>query len=137
MAFAGYLLKLGGASGTVFPNDLILFDTYKITPNSRLDLDSKRDSTGTLHRTVLSHTATHLKFSLREMDLAEHDAILAIIHNTMSSTQERKVTVQYWDDEWSDYKTGTFYWPDMEFTIRYIQENNIFYGELELELIEY
>lgn len=135
--FQGYLLKLGGSSGTIFPNDFIVYDTYKVTPNSRLDLDSKRDQTGVLHRTVLKHQATHLKFTLREMNLAEHNVILDIIHNAMSNTDERKVVVQYWDDEWSKYKTGTFYFPDMEFSIKAIENRNIYYGELELELIEY
>ena len=137
MAFAGYLLKLGGASGTILPNNYIVFDTYKATPNSRLDLDSKRDTTGKLHRKVLSHQATHLKFTLREMNLTEHDALLTLLHSNMSNVDERKITVQYWDDEWSDYKTETFYLPDIEFTIKSITASNIYYGELELELIEY
>lgn len=136
-AFQGYLLKLGGENGVVFPNEFIEFESYKATPNSRLDLDSKRDTTGKLHRKVLSHQATHLKFTLRETNLAEHNTILALIHNAMSDTDERKVVVQYWDDEWSRYKTETFYFPDMEFTIKAISGNDIYYGTLELELIEY
>ena len=67
MAYAGYLIKVGGADGTVFPMKYIRVETYKCTPNQRIDQGSDSDATGTLHRTVLPHTRTKIEFETPQM----------------------------------------------------------------------
>ena len=139
MYFQGFLIMLGGSEGEIFPNEFIVYDTYEATPNMRLDLDSKRDTTGHLHRNVLSHTATEIKFTVLSLDNLKHDYLLDLIHRNMSNEHTKTITLYYWDDEYHTYKTGTFYVPDLKFKIRSIDEkkNRIDYNELEVSFIEY
>ena len=77
MAFSGYLIKFTAANGTVteFPITYIRYETYKATPNQRMDLDPTRDTTGLLHRNALQQAA-------RESILAkEPDSLLPRLSN--------------------------------------------------------
>lgn len=47
------------------------------------------------------------------------------------------VDVEYWDDENSDYSSGTFYLPDIEFKYKQLKEDGIIYGGIRIALIEY
>ncbi len=138
MYFQGFLIMLGGKDGEILPNEFIVYDTYVSTPNMRLDLDSKRDTSGHLHRNVLSHTVTEIDFTVPSLNNLKHDYLLDLIHRNMSDTHRKEIVLYYWDDENHDYKTGTFYVPDMKFKIRRIDEkkNLIEYNELELSFIE-
>jgi hypothetical protein len=51
--------------------------------------------------------------------------------------EQRKVNLRFWDDEKNEYRTGTFYRPNMQFPIVKITEDDIIYGELTIECIEY
>ena len=136
MAFTGYLLKLG-ASETEFPMKYMRYESYSVSPDQRLDLDSTRDVTGVLHRTVLAHTATKISFNMPMMNNTEMQAALAYFKNAFSDSQARTITVKYYD-EWTDaYKSGTFYMPDINFSIRQIDGNTINYGETKVTFIEY
>lgn len=137
--FRGYLIKLGGKDGDILPNQFIRYDTYEVEPNQRLDLDSTRDLTGVLHRTVLAHTATRIDFTVNHLTNDEHDYLLDLLHKNMSNTHSKTITLYYWDDENHDYKSGRFYVPDIKFKIRHIDEQNgtILYDETKLAFIEY
>ena len=139
MAFNGKLVKLGGSSGTWLPNKYIRYDTYSCEPAQRLDLDSTRDLTGVLHRNVLRHTATVIKFTVPHLTNTEHDTLLDLLRNNMSNTHSKTITLYYWNDEIHDYRTGTFYIPDLNFKIRSVNETKktILYNEFELQFIEY
>ena len=95
MAYAGYLIKVGGANGTVFPMKYIRVETYKCTPNQRIDQGSDSDATGELHRTVLPHTRTKIEFEtpqmLRGADVAAISSLLGL-----AGSRSRDVTIQYW-----------------------------------------
>lgn len=60
MAYTGYLVKVGSYT---IPNKYIAYESYKISPDQVMDLDSGRDTTGVLHRNVLSHTSTKIEFN--------------------------------------------------------------------------
>lgn len=139
MAFQGYLFKLGGSSGTKFPAKYIRHDTYSCEPAQRLDLDSTRDLRGVLHRNVLKHTSTVIKFTVPCLTNAEHDTLLDLLRTNMTDTHSKTITLYYYNDEVHGYRTGTFYIPDLNFKIRSINETKktILYDEFELEFIEY
>jgi len=139
MAFAGYFIKLGGSSGTWLPNKYIRYDTYEVEPAQRLDLDSTRDLKGVLHRNVLWHTATRIDFTVPHLTNAEHDTLLDLLRNNMSNTHSKTITLYYWNDEVHDYRTGTFYVPDLKFKIRHVDETKktILYDEFKMTFIEY
>ena len=64
MAFNGTLLKIGG---DVFPMEWIEYDTYKVTPNRRQDVNPFRNANGVLQRNVVDHAPTTIDFNLRSM----------------------------------------------------------------------
>lgn len=139
MAFNGYLIMLGGSLGTVLPLKYMRYETYKITPNQRMDYNSTRDSTGVLHRTALAHTATKIEFNTPRLSNTEVNALMNLIKAKWTNSRERKLTLYYYDPENDNYKTGTFYMPDIDFTITNIntRTGRIMYGETRIAFIEY
>lgn len=134
MAFNGTLLKL---NGTTFPLEYIKFETYNITPNQRMDLDSYRDLTGVLHRQVLKHTATKIEFQTPYMTEKKLNTMLSIINSSLSNFDERKVTVEYYDVETNTHKSGSFYMPDISYTIYNVVGTKIIYNPIRIAFIEY
>jgi len=137
MAFSGYLIKLGGSAGTELPMKYMKLDAYNITPNQRMESEAKRAVTGVLHRTTVAHTASKIEFNTPIMTNADVDAMMTLIRNNWTNTQERKITLQYYDMETDSYKEGTFYMPDVKFQIYRIEGNTIFYKENRFAFIEY
>ena len=136
MAFNGYLIALG-AGETQFPLKYMRYESYVTVPDQRLDLDSTRDTTGVLHRTVLAHTATKITFNMPCMTSRELQLALSYFKIAFADSQARRLTVKYYDEWTNGYKTGTFYMPDLNFTIRNIEGNTINYNEVKVTLIEY
>lgn len=139
MAFNGYLLKLGGSGGTVFPMKFIKVEGYNITPNQRMESEAKRAITGVLHRTTVAHTASKIEFNTPKMTNLDVDSMMSLFRNFWTSTAERKINLEYYDMETNTYKTGTFYMPDIKFEIDRIdlETNLIYYGETRVAFIEY
>ena len=135
MAFERYLMK---AFETTFPHKYIQISTYQTTPSQRQDLDSYQDSKGNLHRTVVPHDRSKIVFkTIDNLKLAEKQEIQAFFNGAMTNARERKVTLAYWNDEDTMYKTGSFYIPDVTYPIKRIMGNDIVYGSVEYHLIEY
>lgn len=136
MSFNGNLLSLGG---TQFPLNYIYKESYTITPNRRLDLDSTRTTTGVLNRNVLSHTATTISFQTKPLDNEEMAEMWSFIRNAYTDEDAKKVRVVYYSPELDSYESGTFYIPDVEFPIYSVDTDNstILYKSQTIELIEY
>ena len=139
MSFNGYLIKLGGVGGTELPLRFMRYETYKVT-RSTMDLDPTRDTTGLLHRHTLSHTASKVEFNIPRMTNWQVNEFMQLLHNAMGSRQlEKTLTMEYYEPESDSYKTGTFYVPDITFTISNIDTatNKINYAETRVAFIEY
>lgn len=136
MAYAGYLIKVGGASGTIFPMKYIRAETYKCTPNQRIDQGSDSDATGVLHRTVLAHQRTKIEFEtpqmLRGADVAAINGLLGL-----AGSARRDVTIQYWDNESQSYKVGQCYVPDIPYQIMRATADDLIYMPIRYAFIEY
>ena len=136
MAYAGYLIKVGGANGTVFPMKYIRVETYKCTPNQRIDQGSDSDAAGELHRTVLPHTRTKIEFEtpqmLRGADVAAISSLLGL-----AGSRSRDVTIQYWDHESQSYKVGKCYVPDIAYQIMRPTGDDLIYMPIRYAFIEY
>lgn len=139
MAYNGYLIKVGGSSGTPLPMKYIKVGGYDITPNQRLESEAKRAVTGVLHRTTVAHTASKIEFNTPVMTNLDVDAMMTLFRNAWISAAERKLNIEYYDMETNSYKTGTFYMPDVKFQIDHIDNdrNIITYKEARISLIEY
>lgn len=136
MAYSGYLLKVGG---TNVPLDTIKYETYKITPNQRIDFNSTRSTDGYLHRNAVSHTASKIEYETPPMDSVKQANLMTIFRNAWTSERERKCTVTYFDPETDSYQSGTFYMPDIQWIIRNVDNNRnvVNYNQCRIAFIEY
>ncbi|WP_312448534.1 DUF6711 family protein [Lacrimispora sp.] len=127
MSYQGYLLKV---DGVIFPNSLIAFGSFSITPNQRQDQDSYRDSTGYLHRNILPHKVTKIEFNTKLL----HESDKAELENILRGRDE--YNLEYWN---SGYQTGTFYSPDLKFDVYDIDKvsKDIRYKPVRIAMIEY
>jgi hypothetical protein len=139
MAYSGYLIKVGGSSGTNLPMKYVKVEGYNITPNQRMETEAKRDVTGVLHRTTVAHTSSKIEFTTPVMTNNDVDEMMTLFRNAWTSVAERKLDLQYYDMETNSYKTGTFYMPDIKFQIQRIDtiRNIIYYNETRIAFIEY
>ena len=136
MAYQGYLLKVGGVT---VPLTTIKYETYKITPDQRLDFNSTRSTDGWLHRNALQHTATKLEYETPPMNSNQQANLMNIFRNAWTSYAERKCTVEYFDPEINGYKSGTFYMPDIQWIIRNVDNERglVNYNQCRIAFIEY
>ena len=137
MAFRGYLIKLGGSSGVELPLKYVKAESYNATPDQRMEHEAKRSVTGYLTRTTCDHTAT--KVELNTIPLTNREVVVLnnMITSRMSDVKQRKITLEYYDNETDSYKTGVFYMPDVQYPIMRIEGNTIYYNSLRLAFIEY
>ena len=138
MAWAGYLLK-ATATNTVFPNSYIKWDTWNSTPNNREEIKAYRDeNTRDLTRITAAGRKTSIQFSTRDsLHLSDKMAIQSFFTSAESDADERKINLEYWNDEENTYKTGYFYRPNTQFNIRKITDTDNIYDSITIDLVEY
>ena len=136
MSFNGYLLKVGT---TTFPLSYVYKESYSVTPNRRMDLDSYRDANGELHRTVLDHAPSTISFKTKPMTNTDLATMMTLIRDNYVNTNEKKVSLEYYCPDLDAYQTGVFYIPDVEYPIYSVDlnKNKIIYKSFDLEFIEY
>lgn len=138
MSWAGYFIK-ATATGQIFPNEYIAWESYESEPNHREEIKAYRDdNTRDLTRVTAEGTKTSLNFTTRaNLHLADQQAIQEFFTNAESIALERKINLEYWNDEDNAYHTADFYRPDIKFKIKKITADDIIYQALEIDLIEY
>lgn len=138
MSWAGYFIK-STKTGQIFPNEYIAWESYESEPNHREEIKAYRDdNTRDLTRITAEGTKSSLAFTTREgLHLADKMAIQAFFTNGESNALERKINLEYWNDEENTYKTADFYRPDIKFKIRKITSTDIIYQAMDIDLIEY
>lgn len=134
----GYLLK-ATATNTLFPDKYISFNTWKSTPDQREELKAYRDdNTRNLTRVTAAGKKSIFSFSTRpSINLEQKMEIQNFFYNAEIDHVQRKIHLEFWNDETNDYDEGDFYRPNLEFPIIRIEDDTIIYGELKLEFIEY
>ena len=137
MAFSGYLIKLGGSSGTELPLNMVKAESYSATPNQRMESEAKRDTTGVLHRTTCSHTATKIEINTIPMTNSQWKTFFKKITDQFTVPAERKLKLYYYDNDTDGYKSGDFYMPDIQYPILRVDGNTIYYDSIRLAFIEY
>lgn len=138
MAFGGYLIRLGGPDGLDLPIQCMKYETYKVTRN-QVDLDSTRDSgTGMLHRKFLKFCAK-IEFNVPYMTGEQHERMMNLIQQFIVDQNRHDITIEYWDPEYSVYRTAFCYMPDINWTIRNVDQkvHRLNYGETRMAFIEY
>lgn len=116
----------------------IELDSYKITPNARLDMDSFTDANGVLHRGALEHTKSKVEFSLLELSQSEMQEVMEGLTSNYIDYKQRDATCTYFDPENNGTKTGHFYLDsNLQLTIKEIRDGEFIYNKTTLKFVEY
>lgn len=135
--FKGYLIKFP-KNGLQFPHKLIAKESYQATPLQRMEIKAYRDSNNLLRRVTSPNNKTKITFNTKDgLTLAEMRTIRSVLNGAMSNSQQRKLNVEYWDDELLAYRTMTAYMPDITYTPKIITADNIKYSAVTFTFIEY
>ena len=140
MAFNGKLIELKtGANYIEFPLKYVKAESYKVTPNQRMENSAQRATTGLLKRTTVDHTASKIEFNTPPITNKDANAINTLLSNAYTVAKERKLDLRYYDPESDTYKTGTFYVPDIDYDIVRIDLIQIMiqYSGFRIAFIEY
>ena len=138
MAFSGYLIKVGSPAVEI-PLKYMRAETYKVTPNQRLEWSAERDVTGVLHRETTTNMPPKIEFNTPLMTNSDISALNTILNTAYTNVAERKLPVEYYDPESDTYKTHDCYMPDVHYEIRNVDtvRNVINYEELRYAFIGY
>lgn len=142
MAFNGYLIKLKAANGNPteeLPMRYMGIESYSCTPNQRMESNANRATTGLLHRTTVEHKATKIEFetpNITNTDLAQLNAMFA---RHFTDALQRKIVIEYYDNETDSYREATCYMPDAQYKIQRVDlvHNTIVYNHIRFAFIEY
>ena len=139
MAYNGYLIKLGGANGTILSLKFMSVGSYKCTPNQRMESQATRAVTGLLHRTTVEHTATKVEFETPTMTNRDINILNNALRSFFTNEKERKIVINYYDNETDSYKDATCYMPDVNYVIDRIDQDTktIYYQPVRYAFIEY
>ena len=138
MAFEGYLLK-AVATGAIFPNKYIEYESWESTPDQREEIKAYRDdNTRNLTRITAAGKKSIFSFNTREgIHLSDKIAIQQFFTSAESNAEQRRITLQFWNEETNSYDTGDFYRPNMAFPIKKITGNDIIYKSMKFDFVEY
>lgn len=136
--FNGYLLK-AVATGQIFPHEYILYNTWETTPNQREEIKAYREENSRdLHRFTAEGKKSTIKFDIRpSLHLADIEAIDNWFKNAELDAEQRKIEVEFWDDDRHMYRSIVCYQPNPKFKIMRIERHDIIYAGRTIELIEY
>lgn len=140
MAFNGKLVELKTGNNYVeFTPKLMKAESYKVTPNQRMESSANRASTGLLVRTTMAHTASKIDFTTTPLTNSEVNSISTMLSNAYTDSLQRKLDLRYYDPSSDSYKTGTFYVPDIDYEINRVDVPNkvIHYNPVRIAFIEY
>ena len=136
-SFRGYLLRAG--NGSVFPHEYINYESWESTPKQREEIKAYRDENSRdLTRITAAGRKSVFQFNTRpKLHLADIERILHWFYDCEVDHDQRKMYLEYWNEEDIDYRTGYFYRPDTKFPIRQILPNDIIYKETTINFVEY
>ena len=140
MAFNGKLIEFKtGNSYVEFPLKYVQFESYKVTPNQRMESSANRAATGLLVRTTVAHTASKIDLNTPPITNVEANAIHTLLTNAYTDAQQRKLDIRYYDPSSDSYKTGTVYVPDIDYEIQRVDVTKkvIYYNPVRIAFIEY
>lgn len=133
----GYFIK-ATKTNTIFPMKYIVVESYEAIPKAREEIKAYRDENSrNLTRVTAKGHKSSFKFTIRPLHLADKIKVQKFFTDAEVNKEQRKIELQYWNDEDNEYKTAYFYRPDITFKIKQATATDIKYDEFEINLIEY
>lgn len=138
----GYLLRAKKdehSSWETFPMKYINEASWESTPNQREELKAYRNENNRdLTRVTASGKKSSITFKTRpNLHLTDKIKVQKFFTDNENNASQRRIYLEYWNDESNDYKKADFYRTDTKFTIKKVTEDDIIYDELQIELVEY
>lgn len=132
----GFLIKFGDVE---VPLSYIKMDSgNEQTPNQREEIKAERDDyTRKLTRVTADGMITKQSFVFRSMNIKQRRALKKVMENGLVDAKQRKYNVTYWNDETLQYEKGNFYIPDITYSKKRADENDLIYSEFTMTLIGY
>lgn len=132
----GFLLKFGDVE---VPLSYMKMDSgNEQTPNQREEIKAERDDyTRKLTRVTADGMITKQSFVFRSMNIKQRRALKNVMKNGLVNAKQRKYNVTYWNDENLQYEKGNFYIPDISYSRKRADENDLIYNEFTMTLIGY
>ena len=130
MAFSNYLIKIIDTTNDpnvgdwAIPMEYIALESYKVTPNIRMDLDPFRDANGVLYRNVVPNMSSKIEINTPYLYGRQMQDLIANIRSRYVSASEKKVRVSFYCPDTDSYKTEYMYCPDFAFEIYKIDKTN-------------
>lgn len=140
MAFNGKILELKtNGSWVEFSAKYIKAESYKVTPDQRMESDATRSADGYLKRTTVPHVATKIDFTTTNLTNTDVRQISNMFSAAFIDSLQRKVEIRYYHPETDNYDTGIFYVPDIDYEINRIDVSKkvVHYNPIRYALIEY
>lgn len=140
MAFTGYLIALKtGASYVNIPLKYMRAETYSVTPQQRMEWSAERDVNGYLHRVTVANKPPKIEFNTPLMTNSDITTLNGLFQAAYTNSDERKLTIKYYDPESDSYKEHACYMPDVKYEIRNVDtaKNIVNYEELRYAFIGY
>lgn len=134
--FKGYLFQ---SDGEPFPHQYIDSESYDTLPNSREEIKAYRDdNTRNLTRITAEGHKSSFSFKTRpNLRLHEVEEIHDWFGRHITNVKERKLSIEYWNNEYLDYEQGDFYCADIKYTIKKITDDDIIFNEFQVDFVEY
>lgn len=138
MAFQGYLIK-GNTTNTEFPMDLILADTYDVTPDQRSELKAFRDNNNYLNRVTSPNFKSKITFQTREMNESDMQRIRNWINSNIENSIQNSLSLTIYKPNTGTYENiHMAYKTDETYRIKRIRGlNDVDYGKITWTFIQY
>lgn len=112
--------------------------SYSTTPNQREEIKAVRDDyTRDLTRITAPGTKTKISFNTLPCDLEVKKAIQKFFTDAETDALQRKIQLEYYNEESNTYETAYFYRDDITFGIKKATDTNIEYDGFNIILVEY
>lgn len=133
------LKTVGSTVYLSFPMRYVAKNGVHINPHVREEIKAYRDeNTRKLTRVTASGTKTSISMDIMGgRNNAEKKEIIAWFTAHEIDSQQRKITLLYYDADYDNYGTGTFYRADTEYTILTTTANDIIWDAFTIDLVEY
>lgn len=132
----GFLLKFGDVEVPL--SYIKMDDGNEQIPNQREEIKAERDDyTRKLTRVTADGMITKQSFVFRPMNIRQRRALKNVMKNGLVDAKQRKYNVTYWNDETLQYEKGDFYIPDITYSKKRVDENDLIYNEFTMTLVGY
>lgn len=132
MGYGGYFLKFGTAE---LPNNLLIADSYKCTPDQKIIIDSFVDVNRNEHREVSKNKKSSVSVTTKGyLTSSEKSLVLDVLGQGLLNEIEGRYKVTFWNPNKDGYSTMEAFLENIEFTVAMALDSGPVYNGITIEL---